>query len=228
MKQLTLVEKVKTELRVSSFSLASELGIEHPSLIKVIKQYKTDFEEFGIIGFEIRKLNRRGRPAKFVYLNEDQSYFALTLSDNTINSVRLKKKLTKEFSAYRKIAKRQASDKWIERRTEAAIEYRVMSSTLQEKRKLEGKATKHFHYANEAKLVNFAMIGEFSGINRKMLSQSELHILTQLEIKNAVMIGAGLDRKTRKATLVDYNGELKVAAIESRLNIGQAPVPTNP
>ena len=61
----------------------------------------------GIIAFEIWKLNRHGRLAKFVYLNEDQSYFALTPSDNTINSVRLKKKLTKEFSAYRKLAKRQ-------------------------------------------------------------------------------------------------------------------------
>ena len=57
------------------------------------------------------KLNRPGRPARFVYLNEDQPYFALTLSDSTINSVRLKKKLIKEFSAYIKLAKRQANDK---------------------------------------------------------------------------------------------------------------------
>ncbi len=82
-------------------------------------------EEFGQLGFEIRVASRGGNPAKFVYLNEDQSYFALTLADSTINSVRLKKRLTKEFARYRKLANRRANTKWIERRAEAALEYRL-------------------------------------------------------------------------------------------------------
>ena len=51
-----------------------------PSTISLGYCYERKTEEFGVIAFEIRKPQKGslgGRPAKFVYLNEDQSCFAL-------------------------------------------------------------------------------------------------------------------------------------------------------
>lgn len=83
----------------------------------------------------------------------------------------------------------------------ASLEFKSMCAHLQSRREIDGKETKHFHYANEAKLVNFAFHGKFEPIDRGLLSDSDLRILASLEIKNSALIGCGVDRETRKEIL---------------------------
>ena len=44
-------------------------------------------------------------------------------------------------------------------------------------RQEQGKETKSFHYANEAKLVNFALTGKFEPVDRDSLSAFYLDLL---------------------------------------------------
>ena len=54
----TLLECLDTQL------IAKELGVENPSVIRVIKMYQNDFEEFGVIGFEIRLPKKKSKVGK--------------------------------------------------------------------------------------------------------------------------------------------------------------------
>lgn len=83
----------------------------------------------------------------------------------------------------------------------ASLEFKSMCAHLQSKREMDGKETKHFHYANEAKLVNFAFSGKYDAIDRSDLSEQDLRIIASLEIKNSALIGCGVGREQRKEIL---------------------------
>lgn len=93
------------------------------------------------------------------------------------------------------------SQDWRKLRHEAASSYKVMSDVLHDVRNDEGKDTKSFHYANEAKLVNWAITGEFKPLDRELLNQTELDALAKLETRNSVMIAKGASREDRKLIL---------------------------
>ena len=94
----------------------------------------------------------------------------------------------------------QTDWKWV--RHEAAATYKVMSSMLDMKRQLEGKKAMPHHYANEAKLVNWALTGEFKSVDRDGLAENDLDLLAKLEEFNTLLIGQGFDRDTRKERLL--------------------------
>lgn len=91
---------------------------------------------------------------------------------------------------------------WSRVRHEAAATYKVMSAMLDMKRQLEGKETKPFHYANEAKLVNWALTGEFKPVDREQLTGADLDLLAKLEELNALLIGQDFSRDDRKVKLL--------------------------
>lgn len=92
-------------------------------------------------------------------------------------------------------------NQWKRMRHEAASTHKVMCAMLNLSRKEEGKETESHHYSNEARLVNWALTGEFKGLNRDELSISELDTLAKLEEQNAVMIGHGVPYQARKPAL---------------------------
>ena len=47
------------------------------------------------------------------------------------------------------------------------------------------------HYANEAKLVSWALTGEFKPVDREQLTGADLDMLAKLEELNALLIGQG-------------------------------------
>jgi hypothetical protein len=95
---------VEGEPCVDSRIVSNELAVDHKSARKLIEQYRSDFEELGVWRFEIAKPSREtlgGRPEKFYLLNEDQTYFLMTLVRNTDEAVQLKKRLVKAFAQFR-------------------------------------------------------------------------------------------------------------------------------
>lgn len=63
----------------------------------IIYNHKKDLEEFGILSFEMTKLNGRGRPKKTYHLNEQQATLLITYLDNTPEVNQFKKSLVHEF-----------------------------------------------------------------------------------------------------------------------------------
>jgi phage regulator Rha-like protein len=93
------------ELLVDSRLVAAKLGRDHNDWItSTIMKYKKPCEEnFGLLRFEnvVNQGVTRGNPAKFVWLNEDQSIFFLMNSRNNGNVLACKIALVKKFSEAR-------------------------------------------------------------------------------------------------------------------------------
>ncbi len=98
MKDLIIKEN---EPYVSSITIAERLGVKPRHTFRLIQKYKSDIEDLGVLRFENAK-GQNGRPQRFVFLNEEQSIFILTLSKNTQSVVKLKKDLSLQFVACRK------------------------------------------------------------------------------------------------------------------------------
>lgn len=90
------------EPRIDSRLIADSLGLQHESLIKIIKAYKSDFDQFGILRFQVGEIQGRGQPERYAMLNEDQAYLLLTYSRNTPKVRALKVKLVQAFRDARK------------------------------------------------------------------------------------------------------------------------------
>lgn len=104
MSNLIVLAEKKQEARVDSKVLAEQLGIHHKNTLALIDANKPEFEEFGRVAFETRTLETKGGKQKqrIALLNEDQSYFLLTLTRNNERTKRLKVELVKAFSRFRK------------------------------------------------------------------------------------------------------------------------------
>jgi len=86
-------------------------------------------------------------------------------------------------------------------RHQAAATYKAVSAVLQLSRQQQGKETKAHHYMNEAKLINWAITGRFSGLDRDSLSYDDLDLLAELETQDLILIGSQCTYEQRKAAL---------------------------
>lgn len=91
---------------------------------------------------------------------------------------------------------------------------KVANEILMMARQEQGKETKHFHYANEAKLVNYALTGKFEPVDRDSLPAQDLDLLASLENRNSVLIGRDVDRETRKEILCQMVSAARVKLIK--------------
>lgn len=92
-------------------------------------------------------------------------------------------------------------------RHEAASSFKVMNDVLHLVRQNQGKTTQAYHYANEARLINGVLTGNYAGLDRESLTEAQLRGLARIEVRNAVLIGCGLDYSTRKTALLNSVGE---------------------
>lgn len=99
---------------------------------------------------------------------------------------------------------------WKRLRHEASSSFKVMQNILAAVRADQGKPTESHHFINEARLVNWALAGEFKGMNRESLSVHELDLLAKLELKNATLIGRGINYADRKKILESTALEARV------------------
>ena len=99
----------------------------------------------------------------------------------------------------------------------ASSSYKVMSQMLQMTRQNAGKEIAPHHFSNEARLINWALLGEFKGVDRDALPYGELDLLAKLEEMNAVLIGGGLGYDARKQALQVFasNWRISYPALEA-------------
>ncbi|SSY70124.1 Rha family transcriptional regulator [Alysiella crassa] len=95
---------------IDSRQMAEMLGIQHESFIKNISEHESALSELGVFRFEIgkpQKGSKGGRPETYALLNENQAFFAVTLSRNTPQAVKAKLLLVKAFAAARNLIEAQ-------------------------------------------------------------------------------------------------------------------------
>jgi phage antirepressor YoqD-like protein len=122
---------------VDSRLIAIELGIQHKNFYQAIKDNQIDIEQaFGHLLFETDTVkNSVGavNEVKFAYLNEDQATYLMTLSRNTPQVKKLKLKLVKSFSYFKK------ANKAIKLPTDYLEALKCLVSTEEEKLKLQAE-----------------------------------------------------------------------------------------
>ena len=87
----------KKEPYTTSEIIAECAEVKHDTVQSLIRNHQEDFESYGIIGFEIRKIDGRGRPMKIYRLNEQQATLLVTFLKNTEQVANFKTNLVKAF-----------------------------------------------------------------------------------------------------------------------------------
>jgi phage regulator Rha-like protein len=159
MSQLTQipVQQVKGEARVDSRIIAEQLSVMHKATLQLVRRYKDGLQIIGTLPFQMAKSS--GRNTEFALLNEDQSYFLLTLSSNTERSVNLKLNLVLAFRGAREM---------LAAKTDYLPCYRECHETIAQLVRLSGSSTpESVHHMNVEKLINKAF-GFPSGVRSKL------------------------------------------------------------
>ena len=79
----------------TTLAIAEGTQNDHASVIKLVRTYQADLEEFGLLDFKSESTG--GRPTEYAFLNEPQSTLLLTFMRNTDIVRAFKKKLVREF-----------------------------------------------------------------------------------------------------------------------------------
>lgn len=99
------------EPRASTEDIASGYGLQHASVIKLVRRYAGDLASFGEVRFEIR-LTQQGTPREYALLNERQAVLLLTLMRNTVKVVKFKVQLIQQFSRMAAALENRDTTRW--------------------------------------------------------------------------------------------------------------------
>lgn len=170
----------KSESRVDSRLLSQHLGNRHKAVMGLIDKYADRFQGFGQLPFQKAVGGRTqggGNPERFALLNEDQTFFLLSLSRNNDRVVNLKAKLVQAFREARRAAD--------QRREEYLPTYHRLHEEIHAM--AAGSSNRRHVHANINKLVNKAA-GIESGQRHACsnLPQQAMLIVAQAVAANAL------------------------------------------
>lgn len=145
----------KREPYTTSEIVAECAGVQHHTVTRLLRNHKERFEAFGFYGFEIHKLDGKGRPKKVYHLNVQQATLLITYLDNTPQVVKFKTNLVKAF---------------FETRDEVA-EFKLQRALEQPKRKSLHEAIEHWEQApkHAHPTLNNLLLKGASGMNKRQL-----------------------------------------------------------
>ena len=165
----------KKEPYTTSEIIAECAEVTHHTIQELLRKHKADFENYGIIAFEMRKLDGRGRPMKIYRLNEQQATLLITYLKNTEPVRQFKMNLVKAFFEMRK----ELSKRYLQRELE-----KPKRKSLTEAIQTWEKAPKHAY----STLTNLLLKG-VTGKNKAQLmkereSKNGIDGLTSAELTN--------------------------------------------
>ena len=165
----------KKEPYTTSEIIAECAEVTHHTIQELLRKHKADFENYGIIAFEMRKLDGRGRPMKIYRLNEQQATLLITFLKNTEQVANFKTNLVKAFFEMRD----ELSKRYLQRELE-----KPKRKTLTEAIQAWEKAPKHAY----STLTNLLLKGA-TGKNKAQLmqereSENGIDSLTSAELTN--------------------------------------------
>lgn len=95
-----IVDVEKGVPKTTTLQIALGLGLQHKSVIQLVRSYKTDFAEFGLVTFEMRPRlqgSHGGGDTQYAVLNEEQATLLMTYMRNSPRVREFKKALVKAF-----------------------------------------------------------------------------------------------------------------------------------
>lgn len=201
MKNLVTIQD--KQVVTTSLAVADGCQLTHRTVIRLVRKYETDFQEFGTLNFESSVGARGGSPVEFAILNEDQATYLITLFRNTDIVRRFKIELVKAFRrAINQLGKLRKSDPDFKAaRVNSKAVQRTMTDMLKRVREEDGKETKAHHYSNEMLLVNMIFSGKREPLDRDDLTPPQLKRLSAIVSENIWMMCRGISYADRKQRL---------------------------
>ncbi len=147
----------KKEPYTTSEIIAECAEVQHHTITRLIRENKADFEELGILGFKIHKLDTRGQPKKSYILNEQQATLLITYLKNTETVRQFKLNLVKAFFEMR--------EELFEIRLQRALE-KPKRKTLHDSIETWPNAPKHAHST-----MNNLLLKAVTDMNAKQLRE---------------------------------------------------------
>lgn len=177
--------------------IAAGTGLQHASVIKLIRTNLADFEEFGPLGFEIRKgaaLPQGGfaKATEYAVLNREHAMFAMTLFRNNAVVIEFKKALIRAFTEMEKrLAAPPIDGASITRMELIQIAMNAETERLQleaKNKELEPKAEAYDSFLDATGKYSVGNVGKMLGIGQNRLFR---------ELRNrGVFIASGSKRNT--------------------------------
>ncbi|MGZ9710437.1 Rha family transcriptional regulator [Glaciimonas sp. GNP009] len=211
--QATIVHLYQGKPVTDSLVIAREFGRRHDNVLQHLDDLKGDGTVSHLESKEAFYSDAQGKKRRMIELTERGALIAMPFiggRNSRIGQVRL----VDAFLAMRDEMSNQTGD-WSQSRKKVSTGYQMMSMALQETREDDGKHTSAFHYANEAKLVNWVMFGRFESVDRDQMEKVDLDCMEKIEAVNAIWIARGRTYNERKATLPAYLDSLR--AKQSRI-----------
>jgi hypothetical protein len=84
---------------------------------------------------------------------------------------------------------------------------RLMTDITKDVLIFAGKDPKPYHFMNEHRLVNWALTGEFAGVEESGLNGKQINLLAALRRRNSMLIGIGMSYELRKKALEVFVAE---------------------
>lgn len=200
-------DKVGSEPFTTSEIIAECAEVEPRAIRQLIRAHKADFEEFGILGFEIQEIKKEGtRGTKYTkqyHLNEPQATLLLTYLKNTEPVREFKKNLVRQFFLMRAELQKRAI-----RRAELKPIRRELTDVIQE------KTDNPWAYKNFTDLAYRAAIGKTAAQLRKdreasatavaadYMHADELLAVAKAQNQIAVLLEMGMDYQQVKMMML--------------------------
>jgi Rha family phage regulatory protein len=210
----------KGQVFATSIDVATRFEKKHFHVLRAIRNLECSehFRQsnFGFTSTLVTQPNGGKREEPFCELTRD-GFTMLAFGFTGAKAVEWREKYIAAFNwmeqELQRIRQQQLNPDWQQQRLEARVEFRLMNATLKMVREHQGKKTAEHHYSNEARLINFALTGDFKPVDRTALNAADLALLAKLELKNTLLMGLGQTYNDRKATLHKYAAELRTPAL---------------
>lgn len=201
--------KLDSEPFTTSEVIAEFAGIQHHAIQQLISKHESDFKEFGVIAFEMRKPptgSKGGRPEIIYRLNEEQATLLMTYLKNTEQVRTFKKELVRQFFAMRKELTRR-----VIARESRKPPRRTMTDAIRDC--IPDSPHKSMMYKNYTDLVYRTAFGKTAAQLRKergapkganlteYLTAEENTAAAKLEGQISVLIECGMDYQSIKAVI---------------------------
>lgn len=200
--------------------IADVAGVQRRTVNRLIQKHKADFEEFGILRFEIAEIKGRGQPERNYRLNEQQATLLMTYIRNTETVRAFKKELVKQFYAMRALLMERNSPIWQDTRSLTREVRRIEAAAIAELvqyANAQGATAAQWYYATISRLAN-----KTAGItNRDTAHVEQLTALILIERVITEEIRAGISAgKPYKEIYTDL--QTRLSGIQALVGHAQA------
>lgn len=205
-----LIKKANGQPVVTTDIIANEFGRQHKNVLQDVRSL-IDSGHLGELDFKPSSYITKQKKELPCYELTERGFLIVMPFIGGEKARDGQVRLVDSFIQFREKAAREAKVQ-IERNI-ARMEYKPMTDAVKESKIQEGKEPAHYHFSNEADLINRIVLGVSSAKFRKdndigktepirdYLSHQQIHAITELQRANTVFISMGWDFEQRKELL---------------------------